>query len=111
LYVAELHGDGRVVYHGLAFVGDAGLREASIDPQVVANLLDHLYDILFFDASADYRNPTFADGYPAAVAVRIGDYEKRSMLDWPAPDEIDALPQLIYELSGIDRWVNVMRDP
>lgn len=106
-YLAELHGDGRVQYHGYGFVAEAGRREARIDPQEIAHLLELLYAIDFFATANDLRPANYSYSNSALISVRIGDYEKRVIMSGWGSDELAALPRTIYELADLDKWVNV----
>jgi hypothetical protein len=119
-YRVELHGDGRIVYHGLAFVAEAGVREASIDPQEIVTLLTHLYDLNFFDMPEEFSSArvtqyrdgivtaggsAYGDVRPAILTVRIGDFEKRMVVSYSAPEEFGTLVPMIDMLAGTERWV------
>lgn len=121
-YTVSIHGDGRVVYEGRKNVANLGQREATIEPQSVLELLNHIYSVGFFSMSNDYiyshpsvsifrgevvetRNIT-TDTSATAISVSIRNYQKRIAWLTLNPEELLTIRSRIKEVSGVERWVN-----
>lgn len=120
-YSVSVQGDGTVNYNGAKFVAVLGTKQKQISRDAVVALLHEFYTIDFFILRPEYQNKpditVNADGtvqetqvmvtdLPSTiVTLTIGDYSKRVLAYYGAPDSIYTLATHIDETTGTAAWV------
>lgn len=106
-YSIEVHGDGTVLYDGVAFVAVSGEHRGQTSQQTVLKMLDAFRAADYFSLHDDYRslvtdNPTYTtsiqfDGH----SKKVVDYVGRGV---GMPPAVTKLEDTIDELSDSARW-------
>lgn len=109
MYVLALYEDGTVVFNGLRFVQEEGLRIRNIGAEKIQDLVGHARRISYtsmddrYEGSATDPSPT--DLPSAITSVRIGGNTKSISDYWGAPATLREFERHIDELTGSDKWI------
>ncbi len=109
MYVLALYEDGTVVFNGLRFVREQGLRIANIGADQVRDLVGHARRISYTSMDDRYEgsatDPAPTDLPSVITSVRLGDSPKSIHDYWGAPATLRELERHIDELAGSGKWI------
>ncbi len=113
LYTLAIYEDGTVIYNGLRFVREMGLRVANIGTETVEDLFANARRISYTSLSERYdgtaTDPAPTDLPSAITSVRFGDAHKIVHDYWGAPQQLRKFERRIDELTRVERWLGDVR--
>jgi len=102
-YRLEIHGDGTVLYNGVAFVTVLGEHRSRISPDTVRALLLRFRRADFFSLRDVYSADTDCDS--AAVAIAFDGHRKSVENQCAASGVVSQLEYAIVRAANIQAWI------
>lgn len=107
-YEIEIHGDGKVLYDGQAFVGTSGKQKGQISRTSLVKLVDTFRRADYFSLASGYMSGV--TDMPTCVSSISFDGLSKSVLDYVGrdagmPSSVSDVEAAIDRLSGASKWV------
>lgn len=114
MYVLALYEDGTVVFNGLRFVREEGLRITNIGAERVKDLVNEAWRIGYASLDDRYEgtatDPSPTDLPSAITSVRMGNTTKSISDYWGAPTALRQFERNIDVLTGSIEWIGDLQN-
>lgn len=113
VYTITIYGDGSIVYDGRNFVDAMGEQFSTISPQAVADLVQAMTDIGYFDLADSYTNYYVTDMPSVLTSLTVDGKTKhieRYMGDEAAPLSLVEIEVMIDTITNSEQWTGVKRE-
>jgi len=109
IYTVALYDDGIVIFNGLRFVDELGLRIRDIGSAPIEDLVGHARRISYTSLDERYEGsatePTPTDLPTTITSVRFGGFHKVVRNYWGAPPQLREFERRIDSIVGTTRWI------